>query len=131
MNNIFDTEDISDLPAELVKELKLASDVDNILLTLFLEAGGVLDLSTLLVGYYRKHKEVKSRQYMMTTCYRLVKKGFLEPTDNKGEYGITEKGKAVIGAGKESVEERREERYNYEGELDEEEYEDEEEEYEE
>jgi hypothetical protein len=94
---IFDTSNLEDLPAELIKELKLAGDVDNILLNLFYDASGVLDLSTLLVGYYRKHKEIKTRQYMMTTCYRLVKKGFLSPTKNKGEYQITSNGLSVIG----------------------------------
>ena len=94
---IFDTSDLGDLPPELIKELKLSGDVDNVLLNLFYEAGGTLDLSTLLVGYYRKHKEVKTRQYMMTTCYRLVKKGFLSPTKNKGEYQISANGLSVIG----------------------------------
>lgn len=94
---IFNTDDLSDLPPELIKELKLAGEVDTKLLELFSEAGGILDLSTLLVGYYRKHKDVKTRQYMMTTCYRLVKKGFLSPTQNKGEYQLTERGAKVIG----------------------------------
>ena len=95
--SIFDISNLGDLPPELIKELKLSGDVDDILLNLFFEAGGVLDLSTLLVGYYRKYKEIKSRQYMMTTCYRLVKKGFLESTKNKGEYKITPNGLSVIG----------------------------------
>lgn len=94
---IFNTDDLSDLPPELIKELKLAGEVDTKLLWLFNEAGGTLDLSALLVGYYRKHKEVKTRQYMMTTCYRLVKKGFLSSTESKGEYKITEKGYSVLG----------------------------------
>ena len=95
---IFNTDDLSDLPAELIKELKLAGNIDRILLELFNEAGGTLNLSTLLIGYYRKYKEVKTRQYMMTTCYRLVKKGLLDPMKNRGEYRITKKGKNVIGA---------------------------------
>lgn len=95
--SIFDISNLNDLPPELIKELKLAGDVDDTLLNLFYEAGGTLDLSTLLVGYYRKHNEVKTRQYMMTTCYRLVKKGFLSPTKNKGEYKITTNGVSVIG----------------------------------
>ena len=95
--SIFDISNLNDLPPELIKELKLAGDVDDVLLNLFYEAGGTLDLSTLLVGYYRKHNEVKTRQYMMTTCYRLVKKGFLTPTKNKGEYEITANGLSVIG----------------------------------
>ncbi len=94
---IFDTSNLEDLPPELIKELKLAGDVDNTLLNLFYDAKGTLDLSTLLVGYYRKHKEIKTRQYMMTTCYRLVKKGFLSPTQNKGEYQITSNGLSIIG----------------------------------
>lgn len=109
--SIFDISNLNDLPPELIKELKLAGDVDDTLLNLFYEAGGTLDLSTLLVGYYRKHNEVKTRQYMMTTCYRLVKKGFLSPTKNKGEYQITANGLSVIGKGheKENIEQEIEE----------------------
>lgn len=94
---IFDLKDLSDLPPELIKELKLVGEVDTALLELFVEAGGTLNLSALLIGYYRKHHTVKTRQYMMTNCYRLGKKGFLESTKNKGEYKITEKGVKVIG----------------------------------
>lgn len=97
--SIFSTENLNDIPPELIKELKLSGDVDNTLLKLFMEAGGTLDLSSLLVGFYRKHKQVKTRQYMMTTCYRLVKKGFLSQTENKGEYKITDKGLAVVKSG--------------------------------
>ncbi|MBL4746237.1 MAG: hypothetical protein JKY08_07690 [Flavobacteriaceae bacterium] len=94
---IFNTDDLTDLPPELIKELRLVGEVDTKLLSLFNEAGGTLNLSTLLVGYYRKYKESKTRQYMMTTCYRLVKKGLLSPTDRKGEYNITDRGNSVIG----------------------------------
>ena len=45
-----------------------------------------LNLTQLLVGYYRKYNEIKTRQYMMMTCYRMKKKGILLPTKNKGEY---------------------------------------------
>jgi len=95
--SIFDTDDLSDIPSELIGELRLAGDIDRTLLKLFYEAGGTLDLSSLLVGYYRKHKEIKTRQYMMTTCYRLMKKAFLHQTGGKGEYKITSKGCMVIG----------------------------------
>ncbi|HBH27123.1 MAG TPA: hypothetical protein DDX54_06965 [Rhodospirillaceae bacterium] len=95
--SIFNTEDLSDLPPALIKELRLAGNMDTKLLTLFEEGGGTLDLTTLLVAFYRKHKEVRTRQYMMTTCYRLVKKGFLYQAQGKGHYEITEKGRQVIG----------------------------------
>lgn len=93
--SIFDTSNLNDLPQELIRELRLAGDVDKTILDLFTEAGGKLDLSKLLIGYYRKFKLIKTRQYMMTTCYRLVKKGFLEQTGSKGEYKITDKGRKV------------------------------------
>jgi predicted transcriptional regulator len=96
LRDIFDTENIDDLPPELINELNLAGDSDKMILDLFQESNdGALDLSELLVAYYRKHNEVKKRQYMMTTCYRLVKKGFLESTGSKGEYRITDKGKKI------------------------------------
>lgn len=94
---IFDTDDLSDLPENLIKELKMVGNFDLTLLELFNEAGGTLNLTTLLVGYYRKHKDVKPRKYMMTMCYRLVKKGLLEPTKKRGEYRIARKGKSAIG----------------------------------
>jgi len=94
--NIFDTENIYDLPPELINELNLASHVDKIILAFFKKSkDGVLDLSELLAAYYRKYNEVKKRQYMMITCHRLVKKGLLYRTGHKGEYRITEKGKEI------------------------------------
>jgi hypothetical protein len=111
--SIFDTTNLNDLPPELIKELKLAGDVDDTILNLFHEAGGILDLSKLLVGFYRKHNEIKTRQYMMITCYRLVKKGFLFPTKNKGEYRITANGLSVIGKSDQSTHiEQKEEQAN-------------------
>ena len=98
MNNIFDLDDLTDLPAELIKELNLASDVDTKILELFKEAGKALNLTQLLVGYYRKYDEKKTRQYMMTTCYRLIRKGFLSPAEGKGVYKATQKGIAILSA---------------------------------
>ena len=96
MKDIFDLNNLSDLPEELIREINLTTKVEKIILNLFLDGDGTLNLSKLIVGYYRKHDEIKTRQYMMTTCYRLVKKGFLSSTKNKGEYRITELGKNVI-----------------------------------
>ena len=98
MDDIFDLDDLADLPPELIKELNLASDVDTKLLELFREAGKELNLTQLLVGFYRKYGEKKSRQYMMTTCYRLVKKGFLKPEEGKGVYRATDKGLSILSA---------------------------------
>ena len=89
-------EDLRDLPKELIREIKIITSLDEKVLNLFKQAGGVLSLSRLLIGYYRTHKEVKKRQYMMVVCYRMIKKGLLFSTDKKGEYSITKKGLNTI-----------------------------------
>jgi predicted transcriptional regulator len=104
MNDIFDLSNIEDLPSNLVGQLKLASEIDDKVLNLFSMAKSPLNLTQLLVGFYRQYNEEKTRNYMMTLCYRLVKKGFLEKTGKKGEYIITEKGLSVINEDKEEEE---------------------------
>ncbi len=91
-SDIFDTSDMSDIPPELMRELNFVSRVDLKLLSLFVQAGKPLDLSKLLIGYYRKYKVVVKRTYIMTNCYRISKKGYLKATKNKGEYKITDDG---------------------------------------
>lgn len=112
MSDLFDLTDISDIPPELIQELNLASDIDVVILGLFEEAKKPLNLNELLIGYYRKYKENKTRQYMMTTCYRLVKKGFLEPAEGKGTYKYTEKGLSILKASSGSSNGHEEEDYD-------------------
>ena len=106
MSSIFDLNDISDIPSDLIQQLNLASDVDTKMLELFKEAEGELNLTQLLVGYYRKYKDKKTRQYMMTTCYRLAGKGFLISGDGKGVYQATEKGLSILSASKNIINEQ-------------------------
>lgn len=94
--DIFDTDNIDDLPTELLREMKIISSSNIKILQLFSDSGGVLNLTGLLVGYYRKHKEVKARSHMMVNCYRLVKSGYLSPTNKKGEYYITKSGLSIV-----------------------------------
>lgn len=75
-----------DLPDELKKELNLSSDADNKILELFKRAGGTLNISEVLVGLYKVHGEVKTRQFVSSTLYRMRKKKLLYPTGRKGEY---------------------------------------------
>lgn len=96
MNKIFDLKNLDDIPQELIRELNIISKTNNNILWLFKNAGKNLNLTELLIGYYRKYDEVKTRQHMMTACYRLMKKGFLQKTKGKGEYKITPKGLMVI-----------------------------------
>lgn len=83
--------DLRDLPEELKKELNLDTDPDLKILKVFQEGGGILNLSEVLIGYFRIHGEVKSRRFMMSACHRMVRKGTLRPTGKKGEYDIVNK----------------------------------------
>lgn len=90
MRDKFNPKKQQDLPAELVAELNLLADTDKRLLKVFREGGGTLNISEVLVGYYKIYGVVKKRQYMMPTLYRMMKKGLLKSTANKGEYQIIE-----------------------------------------
>ena len=75
-----------DLPEELKKELNLSSDADNKILELFKRAGGTLNISEVLVGLYKVHSQIKTRQFVSSTLYRMRKKNLLYSTGRKGEY---------------------------------------------
>lgn len=79
---------IEALPEELVRELNLSSDIENQVLEVFSKGGGTLNVSEVLVGFYKIHEEAKTRRYMISTLYRMRKKGFLRPTGKKGEYTV-------------------------------------------
>lgn len=96
MSDIFCVTKLDDISDKLKKELLLTQAVDEKILNVFsYRKSGILNLTEVLVGYYRLHGEEKTRQYMMVACYRLVKKKFLAPTKRKGEYKITDLGKSV------------------------------------
>lgn len=92
INDLFSVfSDLSDIPPELMKELNLDDEyqIDRKILTLFEKAGGTLNISELLIGFYRVHNEIKTRQYINGKLYRLTKKGLLESTGKKGGYKLT------------------------------------------
>lgn len=79
---------VDDLPEELVKELNLDNSPDIKILQVLKEGGGKLNLSELLIGYYKIHNEIKTRRFMMSACSRMARKGMIESTGKKGEYQI-------------------------------------------
>ena len=89
MSDIFDLKDISDIPQDLKDELNLLSDVDNKMLYLFKEKE-ILNINEVMVSWFRKYGEVRSRQYFMTTLYRMKRKGVLVSMKGKGVYSIRE-----------------------------------------
>jgi hypothetical protein len=74
------------LPPELLKELKLDNNPDDKVLDIMKAGGGTLNVSEVLVGYFKMFGEVKPRNYANAALYRLSKKGLIKPTGKKGEY---------------------------------------------
>ena len=85
-------ENAKNLPPDLVRELNLTITVEDKILEVFREGGGVLNVSEVLVGFYQLHTEVKTRRYMTARLYRMKQNGLLRPTGKKGEYAIEEAG---------------------------------------
>lgn len=97
-NNIFDVNNLDDLPKELIREAVILSAPSISVLQLFIVAGRSLGMTEILIAYYRRYKEIRTRNYMVTTCYRLFRAGLLDSTKGKGEYRISEKGKKIMSA---------------------------------
>lgn len=76
----------SGLPEELKKELNLAGNTEAQLLRIFEEGGGTLNVSEILIGYFKLFKEVKKRVFVSSLLYRMRKNGLISPTGKKGEY---------------------------------------------
>lgn len=87
--------DLTDLPPALVKELLIATPMDLKVLSLF--DSGAKGLDDLLIGFYRVHGQIRTRQWAMMNCYRLYrKKELLEPAEGKGCYKLSAYGKEVL-----------------------------------
>jgi hypothetical protein len=85
--DIFNLENITDIPKELHGELNLYSRRQNIILGLFaMKDDTTLSISEIIVGLFRKHNESVKRNAVMVACYRLCKKGALSTADKKGVY---------------------------------------------
>ncbi len=78
----------NDLPDALVKELRLENNADDKILDILKAGGGTLNVSDVLVGYYKLFNEVKQRTYITSALYRLRQKGLIAHTGKKGEYKL-------------------------------------------
>lgn len=102
--NIFDLDDLSDIPLRLIPELRLSGETDNKVLHLFFLAGGTINLTQLLIGYFRLYGKEEPRQHMNAICYRLIKKGLIEAAIEKGQYKLTKLGINLVKAAEENHE---------------------------
>lgn len=77
-----------ELPAELLKELRIENSDDSKIINVFRQGGGILNISEVLVGMYKTYGDVKTRTYVTIALYKLAKKGALKKTEKKGEYEL-------------------------------------------
>ena len=70
--NIFDLNDVSDIPDEISTELTYDVFAQNIL-KLFNEAGRNLTINEITVAYYRKFKEIKTKRQIMVKLYSMAR----------------------------------------------------------
>lgn len=84
-------EDVQDLPPELLAELSIstADRVEFDIITLINEAGGVLTLDRLLIGLFKKTKEIHKRATLTSRLYRMGQKGLISNVPNKKGYYST------------------------------------------
>jgi hypothetical protein len=77
-------EDLEGLPEELLSELSIDSDkTEFAILSLIDESGGVISLDQLLVGLFRKTKEVHKRQTLTSRLYRMAQNKLVFNVPNK------------------------------------------------
>jgi len=71
--------DISDLPAELVKELsvKRLDELETQILAIMRSCDGEANLDQVLVGLYRSYKVVQTRRFVQNKLYRMSQKGIV------------------------------------------------------
>ncbi len=87
-----DLGDITDLPEELIAELSVAKgdELEDRLVTVINSYGGTADLDQILVGLYRKFKDVQKRRFLQNKLYRMTQKAIVwSVPKRKGVYTTT------------------------------------------
>lgn len=78
-------EDIEGLPQELIDQLSI-NDADKLefeIINIIDEAGGVLNLDKILIGLYKKTKEIHKRTPLTAKLYRMSQKDLIFAVPNK------------------------------------------------
>jgi hypothetical protein len=84
--------DLSDLPAELVKELSgiKVDDLEEQLFTI-IKSGEEVDLDAILIELFRRFEVVQTRKFLQNKLWRMVQKGIVYSVPRrKGVYTATE-----------------------------------------
>jgi hypothetical protein len=77
---VIETDDLTGLPPELLKELSIGKDdpLDAQIIAVFQSLGGTADLDQLLIGLYRKFQVIQKRRFLQNKLWRMVRKGEIE-----------------------------------------------------
>jgi hypothetical protein len=83
-------EDVSDLPAELVRELNLPSDqLESEIIAVLRFAAEPVDLDQILIGLYRRFGVIQKRRFLQNKLWRMVSKEQIHKGKNrKGLYSL-------------------------------------------
>ena len=77
--NIFDTEDLTDIPASLHKQLYLTHfHVSTKKLLALFTMQAELSINEIILGYWREYGKDKTRQWALSNLHNLVKRGLIE-----------------------------------------------------
>jgi hypothetical protein len=83
-------EDVSDLPAELIRELNLPSDkLESEIIALLRVVAEPVDLDQILIGLYRRFGVIQKRRFLQNKLWRMVSKEQIHKGKNrKGLYSL-------------------------------------------
>ena len=85
--------ELEGLPAELLEELSISDSdkADFAVMSVIDDAGGAASMDQILVGLFRKNKEIHKRLQLNSRVYRMSQKGLIFPVPGKkGVYSTKE-----------------------------------------
>lgn len=91
MSNLFNTDNVSDLPSDVVSQKPVYrekgewSETKKRINSLLRQAGGFVTAYEIVVAYYRQHKEVIDKKQVYMFASQLIKEGHAKRR-NAGEY---------------------------------------------
>ena len=82
-------DDLSDLPAELLKELSATKtdELETQIVTIINASDGVADIDTILINLFRRYQVVQTRKFLQNKLWRMTQKEILWSVEGKkGSY---------------------------------------------
>jgi hypothetical protein len=100
------SDDLSDLPPELLAELSAGakSDTDP-LIQIIDDRGGTATIDEILIDLYRKHREIGKRAVISNKLYRLTRRGLCAAAPGRKGVYTTDKAQIAVASAKPSRDE--------------------------